>query len=94
MESWINQQIAKDLPVSCNSVSLIKAKEEGALAFFGEKYGEKVNVYTIGNEKTGIVSKEVCGGPHVAHTAEIEHVRIIKEEGISSGVRRIYAKTN
>jgi len=91
MESWINQQIAKDLPVSCNSVSLIKAKEEGVLAFFGEKYGEKVNVYTIGNEKTGIVSKEVCGGPHVARTGVLELFKLGKEETVSAGVRRVYA---
>ena len=91
IEIWINQQIAKDLPVSCNSVSLIKAKEEGALAFFGEKYGEKVNVYTIGNEKTGIVSKEVCGGPHVARTGVLELFKLGKEETVSAGVRRVYA---
>jgi len=91
MESWINQQIAKDLPVSCNSVSLIKAKKEGALAFFGEKYAEKVTVYTIGNEKTGIVSKEVCGGPHVARTGCLGLFELGKEETVSAGVRRVYA---
>ncbi len=91
IENWINQQIAKDLPVSCNAVSLQKAKEEGALAFFGEKYGEKVNVYTIGDEKTGIVSKEVCGGPHVARTGVLGIIKLGTEEPVSAGIRRVYA---
>ncbi|MBI5356285.1 alanine--tRNA ligase [Candidatus Collierbacteria bacterium] len=91
IENWINQQITKDLPVSCNAVSLQKAKEEGALAFFGEKYGEKVNVYTIGDEKTGIVSIEVCGGPHVARTGGLGIFKLGKEESVSAGIKRVYA---
>jgi alanyl-tRNA synthetase len=65
----------------------------GALAFFGEKYGEKVNVYFIGKkgERTQAFSKEFCGGPHVANTKNIGHVTIIKEESAGSGIRRIYA---
>ena len=91
MESWINQQIAKDFPVASNTNSLAEAKAEGALAFFGGKYGEKVTVYTIGNEKTGIVSKEVCGGPHVARTGVLGLFKLGKEETVSAGVRRVYA---
>jgi alanyl-tRNA synthetase len=56
------------------------------LAFFGEKYGEQVKVYSIGN-----FSKEVCGGPHVANTGELGHLRILKEESVGRGIRRIRA---
>jgi len=91
IESWINQQIAKDLPVTETTDSLSGAKAGGALAFFGEKYAEKVTVYTIGNEKTGIVSKEVCGGPHVARIGGLGLFKLGKEESVSAGVRRAYA---
>ncbi|MEK7111607.1 MAG: alanine--tRNA ligase, partial [Patescibacteria group bacterium] len=60
-------------------------------AFFGEKYGDKVTIYTIGNEKTGIVSKEVCGGPHVARTGGLGLFKLGKEEPVSAGIRRVYA---
>ena len=91
IESWVNQQISADLPVSKTTTTLAQAKTDGALAFFGEKYGESVTVYTIGNEKTGIVSKEVCGGPHVARTGVLELFKLGKEETVSAGVRRVYA---
>ena len=91
IETWINQQITKDLPVTNYTASLSEAKAGGALAFFGGKYGGKVTVYTIGNEKTGIVSKEVCGGPHVARTGVLELFKLGKEETVSAGVRRVYA---
>lgn len=83
----VNQKIEEDLPVTWKETTLEEALKEGALAFFGEKYGEKVKVYTIGD-----FSKEVCGGPHVEHTGEIGHVTITKEEGVGTGVRRIYAQ--
>ncbi|OGZ28002.1 MAG: hypothetical protein A2427_03255 [Candidatus Nealsonbacteria bacterium RIFOXYC1_FULL_40_7] len=68
-------------------MSLGEAKKAGALAFFGERYEEKVKVYSIGN-----FSKEVCGGPHVGKLSEMGgHVKIKKEEAVSAGVRRIYA---
>jgi alanyl-tRNA synthetase len=86
----INEQITKKLPVKVETMSLKEAKEKGALAFFGEKYGEKVKVYTIGNSNTDFFSKEVCGGPHVEDTSEIGRVRIIKQEKIGGGVVRIY----
>ncbi|MBI2309766.1 alanine--tRNA ligase [Candidatus Collierbacteria bacterium] len=91
IEIWINQQIAEDLPVTRTIDSLSGAKAGGALAFFGEKYGEKVTVYTIGNEKTGIVSQEVCGGPHVTRTGVLGSFKLGKEETVSAGVRRVYA---
>ena len=91
IEVWINQQISQDLPVTNTTSSLSEAKADGALAFFGEKYGDKVTIYTIGNEKTGIVSKEVCGGPHVARTGGLGLFKLGKEEPVSAGIRRVYA---
>ena len=58
----------------------------GALAFFGEKYGERVKVYSLGR-----FSKEVCGGPHVSRTGELGRFRVVKEEAVGAGVRRIRA---
>jgi len=87
VEEMINEQVKKSLPVSFDVKNIKEAVGEGALAFFGEKYGENVKVYRIGD-----FSKEVCGGPHVSNTSELGHVRIIKEESAGSGVRRIYAK--
>ncbi|MEJ2347757.1 MAG: alanine--tRNA ligase [Patescibacteria group bacterium] len=91
VEDLINEQIQKDLPVTQKTETFKEAIDEGALAFFGEKYGEKVKVYTIGNSKERF-SKEVCAGPHVTHTGEIGHVKIFKQEKIGSGLMRIYAK--
>jgi alanyl-tRNA synthetase len=90
VEDMVNEQIKKDLSVFMETMSLNEAISEGALHFFGEKYGEKVKVYTIGT-KNDWFSKEVCGGPHVTHTGEIGHVRIIKQEKVGAGVIRIYA---
>ena len=86
VEDLVNQQIEADLPVSLETMSLEKAAAAGALAFFSEKYGQLVKVYSIGS-----FSKEVCGGPHVTHTAELGHFKIIKEEAVGQGVRRIRA---
>ncbi len=93
VEKLINEQIEKDLPVNQESKTFKEATDEGALAFFGEKYEEKVKVYTIGDPGGKWFSKEVCGGPHVAHTGEIGRVKIFKQEKIGSGVMRVYAKT-
>ena len=86
VEKMVNEQIQRDLPVSMEVMSLDEAKASGALAFFGEKYAEKVKVYTIGD-----YSSEVCGGPHVASLGELGHFSIKKEQSSSSGVRRIRA---
>ena len=86
VEEMVNEQIKRDLPVSMEIMDLEKAKNEGAIAFFGDKYEEKVKVYTIGD-----YSKEVCGGPHVERTGSMGHFRIQKEQSSSSGVRRIRA---
>ena len=75
-----------DLPVSWQELSLDEARELGAIGLFGERYGERVKVYTIGN-----ASREICAGPHVAHTSELGHFRIAKEEAVGAGLRRIKA---
>lgn len=90
VQDLINHEISEDLPVSFKEESLSKAISEGALHFFAEKYGDKVKVYTIG-EEINPFSREVCGGPHVKHTGEIGNVKIIKQEKIGSGIIRIYA---
>ena len=82
----MNEQIKRDLPVTCEEMTLEEAKKSGAMGLFENKYGEKVKVYTIGD-----FSKEICGGPHVTHTGELGHFKIKKEESSSAGVRRIKA---
>ena len=86
VEKTVNERIKEDLAVSLDVMSYTEAIEKGALAFFGERYGEKVKVYSIGN-----YSKEVCGGPHVNSTKQLGMFKIIKEESAGSGIRRIYA---
>lgn len=86
VEDIVNEQIKKDLPVTMSVMTLDEAKSCGARALFTSKYGEKVKVYSIGD-----FSKEVCGGPHVQHTAQIGEFRIAKEQSSSAGVRRIRA---
>ena len=86
VEDIVNEQIKRDLPVTFEVMSLEQAKKSGAIALFGEKYGEQVKVYSIGD-----FSKEVCGGPHVKHTGELGKFRIVKEQSSSAGVRRIRA---
>ncbi len=86
VEAIVNEQIKRDLPVTMEVMTLEQAKASGAIALFGEKYQEKVKVYTIGD-----FSKEVCGGPHVEHTGALGKFTIQKEQSSSAGVRRIRA---
>lgn len=86
IEHVVNEQIQKGLPVKMAVLPFAQALREGALFVEGEKYPEKVNVYSIGS-----FSKEVCGGPHVTSTKLLKHFKIVKEESLGSGVRRIYA---
>ena len=86
VESIVNEQITRKLPVSMEVMTLEEARAAGAIALFGEKYQEKVKVYTIGD-----FSKEVCGGPHVQNTSELGKFVIQKEQSSSAGVRRIRA---
>ena len=86
VEDWVNEAIKADVPVTLEEMSVDEAKAQGAIGVFAAKYGEKVKVYTIGK-----YSKEICGGPHAAHTGELHHFKIVKEEASSAGVRRIKA---
>jgi alanyl-tRNA synthetase len=86
VEGLVNAKIRQDLPVSWQVLPLEQALENGALAFFGAKYGEQVRVYTIGD-----FSMEVCGGPHVTRTSELVGFKIVKEESVKRGQRRIRA---
>ena len=92
VEDIVNAKIKEDLPVTMEIMSLEAAKAAGARALFTNKYGEDVKVYTIGKDpKSDWFSKEVCGGPHVQHTAQIGDFKIQKEQSSSAGVRRIRA---
>lgn len=89
IEEEVNAQIWAALPVVTVETDIETAKEMGAMALFGEKYGKEVRVVTIGD-----YSIELCGGTHVGNTAEIGLFKILKEEGIGSGTRRIVAVTS
>ena len=92
VQDIVNEKIKEDLPVIMEVMTLDQAKAEGARALFVNKYGEQVKVYTIGRDaKKDWFSKEVCGGPHVQHTAQIGDFKIVKEQSSSAGVRRIKA---
>lgn len=90
VEDIVNEQIEKALPVSFAEMSVEEAKEKGAIGLFESKYGDVVKVYTVGSEGA-VFSREICGGPHVTNTSELNHFKIKKEESSSSGVRRIKA---
>src|SRR3990167_4725102 len=92
VEVTVNQKIKEELPVNQIVLPKEKALKTGALHFFGEKYGDEVSVYYIGDSLETAYSKEFCGGPHVKNTAELKgHFKIQKEEAVSQGVRRIKA---
>ncbi len=86
VEKLVNEKIKENLPVVKTIEDRDAALASGALAFFREKYADRVSVYTIGN-----FSRELCGGPHVGATGEIGSVRIDKVESIGSNLKRIYA---
>ena len=86
VENIVNEKIKEGLDVNVCEMSLDEAKKSGAIGLFTNKYGDIVKVYSIGN-----YSKEICGGPHVKNTSELGTFKIIKEEAVSSGVRRIKA---
>ena len=86
VEAIVNEQISRDLAISFKLTTYNDAINEGALAFFGERYPEKVKVYEIGD-----FSKEICGGPHAEKTSLLGKFTVTREEASSAGVRRIYA---
>ncbi len=89
VEDIVNEQIAACIPVDCRNVPIEEAKKMGAMALFGEKYGEVVRVVKMGD-----FSVEFCGGTHVKNTGVITAVKIVSEAGVAAGVRRIEALTS
>ena len=89
IETIIEKKIDEDIAIKTSVKSLNEAKKEGATALFGEKYGDKVRVVTIGE-----FSKELCGGTHVSTTGKINKFKIKHDKAISSGIRRIHAITD
>ncbi|HOG01714.1 MAG: Alanine--tRNA ligase [Firmicutes bacterium ADurb.Bin248] len=86
VERLVNEAIAADAEITCTEMSVEEARAAGAMGLFGDKYGERVKVYAMGN-----FSKEICGGPHASRTGELGTFKIKKEEASSAGVRRIKA---
>ncbi len=88
VENLVNEKIAETIPVVTDIMTIEEARRTGAMALFGEKYGEKVRVVSMGD-----FSKEFCGGTHVSNTSVISQFKIISESGVAAGVRRIDALT-
>ncbi len=86
VEDMVNGVIKQDLPVVMKEMSIDEAKKEGFTGLFESKYGEVVKTYSIGD-----FSKEICGGPHAAHTGLLGTFKIVKQENVSAGVKRIKA---
>ena len=86
INEFVNDAIKQDIPVVCKEMTKEEAKASGAIGVFDSKYGEIVKVYVIGD-----IDSELCGGPHVSHTGELEGFKILKEESSAAGVRRIKA---
>ena len=92
IEQWVNDQIEADQAVSIASKSYKEALQEGAMALFGEKYGDTVRMVSIGQGSyVKAVSLELCGGLHVQRTSQIQRFKILREEGVAAGTRRIEA---
>ncbi len=86
VERMVNEQIERDLEVTWEEMSVNEASEQGAIGLFGDRYGDQVKVYSI-----DAFSKEICGGPHVERTGELGRFRILKQEPVGAGTRRIRA---
>jgi len=94
VEDIVNEKISEALPVNRVIMPKSEAEKTGARHFFGEKYGDEISIYYIGSDLKTAYSKEFCGGPHVKNTSELGKFKIVKEEAVSAGVRRIKATLN
>ncbi len=97
VEHLVNEKVHEDWPITCSVMPVDDAKQLGAMALFNEKYGDEVRVVAVGAEDETAIgdafSREFCGGTHVERTGQIEGFKIVKEESISAGVRRITGLT-
>jgi alanyl-tRNA synthetase len=91
VEDWVNDKISQILDVVRREMPLAEAEKLGAEMEFGAKYPETVSVYFIEDKNGNAISKEFCGGPHVTNTKELGHFKILKEEAVAKGIRRIKA---
>lgn len=94
VEEIVNEKIKSALPVKMIVLPKDEALKTGALHFFGDKYGENVSIYYVGDDMNSAFSKEFCGGPHVKNTRELGKFKILKEEAVGEGIRRIKAVLN
>jgi alanyl-tRNA synthetase len=94
VEDWVNDKIERKLDVIHQEMPLVEAEKIGAQMEFGAKYPEVVSIYFVKDENGEYVSKEFCGGPHVANTKELGVFKIQKEEAVAAGIRRIKAVLN
>lgn len=88
VENLVNEKILEDIKVECREMPIEEAKKLGAMALFGEKYGDVVRVVTVGE-----FSKEFCGGTHIDSTAKLGLFKLVSESSVAAGVRRIEAVT-
>jgi alanyl-tRNA synthetase len=95
IETQVNAVIRQNLPAETKEMAPAEAIEAGAMALFGEKYGDRVRVLTLGKalDREGAYSVELCGGTHVARTGDIALFKIVSEQGVAAGIRRIEALT-
>jgi alanyl-tRNA synthetase len=95
VEKIVNEQIVHDWPMTWREEDTKQALQSGVMGAFGDRYGDKVKVYTVGDPDGENYSREICGGPHVTHTGQLaeggKHFKITKEESSSAGIRRIKA---
>jgi len=91
IEELINQKISEHLPVVRTEMPKDEAIKQGAMAFFGQKYPDIVSVYSVG-DKENTFSMELCGGPHVTNTKELAKIKVVKQESLGAGIRRLYVQ--
>jgi alanyl-tRNA synthetase len=94
VEDLVNEKIQAKMPVNKIIMTKEEAEKTGASHVFGDKYGNEISIYYIGDSLDSAYSKEFCGGPHVTNTSELGHFKIVKEEAVSAGIRRIKAVLN